>query len=90
MRRFFCIVTFLAVLSISGSAVETREFATAAAEAEKNFDTTEGHDYAVKLMRSVAPSLVEAMHTCNNSDFKEQSIYDLIFIVLEYKGLAPP
>ncbi len=48
MRDLFYIVAFLAVIGISGSGAETREFTTAAADAENKFDTAKGHDYAVK------------------------------------------
>jgi hypothetical protein len=82
MRRFFHLAVLLGALQVASSfAVDSREFSIAAAEAADKFHTTEGHEYAVSLMRSVAPALVDAMHACNTSEFKTQSVYDLIFVV---------
>jgi hypothetical protein len=79
MLRFIAILSAIALGNVHAD--DSREFAAGAARAEEKFHTTAGHDYAFLFVQHAGRSLIEAMLSCNKSEFPEGLAYDLIFIV---------
>ena len=82
MQRFYYLATLLFALQFSTSlAAETAEFTAAATLAINKYGTSEGRDYAARVIRSFVPALAKAMHACGRAEFKPRSFYDLVFVV---------
>jgi hypothetical protein len=64
-------------------AASIEDFSQAAAEAERDDKTAEGHDYATKFIQSISKAFSDAMQSCYDRPIEPGSRYDVIFIVSE-------
>jgi hypothetical protein len=81
MKRTLYIIVVVALLGTPAHAATEQEFAAASEAASKKYDGPGGRDYAIKFIGGIGKCTVDAMHACNDTNFKDGLYYDIVFIV---------
>jgi len=57
------------------------DFVKTVEEAQREFNTDAGHDYAAEFGRTIAQSLSDAMQACHSAEFNSDAKGDVVFVI---------